>query len=188
MNPDIVRWNEKYRAAPDSAFARPDELLVAHQDLLVRDARVLDLACGAGANAIFAAKRGCCVLGVDASLEGLRIAARKAKQRGLKIFLLAADLESWRPPPERFDLVMTFRYLDRALFPALRSALVPGGVVVYKTFNRNFLEQKPEMNPDYLLQPGELSRSFSEFELIATNDEESNRETSSFWIGRKPAS
>ncbi len=188
MNPDIVRWNEKYRAALESAFAQPDELLVAHQSLLVESAYVLDVACGAGANAIFAAQHGCRVLGVDASVEGLRIATRRAKQKGLRVSLLAADLESWRPPPESFHLVMIFRYLDRALLPALRLAVLPGGVVIYKTFNRNFLEHKPGMNPDYLLNHGELSQSFSAFEPIATNDEENNLETFSYWIGRKPAS
>lgn len=186
MNPDIVRWNEKYRAASDSAPAQPDELLVEHQALLTRNARALDVACGAGANAIFAAQRGCRVVGVDASLEGLRIAARRAKAEALALSLLNADLESWRPPPKRFDLVMVFRYLDRALLPFIKSTIRPGGVVIYKTFNRNFLEQKPGMNPDYLLEPGELARCFETFDEIATNDGAANREVFSWWIGSRP--
>ncbi|MDH3317215.1 MAG: class I SAM-dependent methyltransferase, partial [Gammaproteobacteria bacterium] len=59
--------------------------------------------------------------------------------------------------------------------------------MIYNTFNRNLLEQKPEMNPDYLLEPGELARRFSHFEPIASNDRSTNREVSSWWIGRKPA-
>jgi SAM-dependent methyltransferase len=187
VNPDIVRWNEKYRAASDSAPAEPDELLVENQALLNRNALILDLACGAGANAIFAAQRGCRVVGVDASLEGLRIAARRARESAVTLSLLNADLESWRPPPNRFDLVMVFRYLDRALLPSLRLAIRPGGVVIYKTFNRNFLEHKPEMNPDYLLAPGELARCFGTFDEIATNDGAANREVFSWWIGTRPA-
>lgn len=186
VNPDIVRWNEKYRAASDDAFAQPDELLVAHQALLAGDGRVLDVACGAGANAIVAAERGGRVVGVDASFEGLRIAAHRATAAGVSLSLLNADLDAWRPPPECFDLVMVFRYLNRGLFSSLQSAIRPGGVVIYKTFNRNFLEHKPDMNPDYLLEPGELARCFSAFDEIATNDGSANREVSSWWIGRKP--
>ncbi len=186
MNPDIVRWNEKYRAASDTAFAEPDELLGEHQALLAANARILDVACGAGANAIFSAQRGCRVVGVDASFEGLRIAARRAKEKGLRLSLVNADLEIWRPPPEHFDLVMVFRYLDRALLPSLRSTVRPGGVVIYKTFNRNFLEQKPDMNPDYLLEPGELARCFATFDEIATNDQAANQAVSSWWIGKRP--
>ena len=187
MNPDIVRWNEKYRAASNAAPAQPDDLLVEHQALLLRNARVLDLACGAGANAIFAAQCGCRVAGVDASLEGLRIAARRAREANLVLSLLNADLESWRPPPERFDLVMVFRYLNRALMPSLQSAIRPGGVLIYKTFNRNFLQQKADMNPEYLLQPGELALCFATLDEIAANDGAASQEVFSWWIGTKPA-
>lgn len=147
---------------------------------------MLDVACGAGGNAIFAAQRGCSVVGVDASLEGLRIAARRAKAAGLSLSLVNVDLQSWRPPPARFDLVMVFRYLNRDLFPSLQSTIRPSGVLIYKTFNRNFLGQKPDMNPEYLLEPGELKRCFANFDEIATNDGAANREVSSWWIGRKP--
>lgn len=187
MNPDIVRWNKKYRAARGSAFAQPDELLIRHQSLLVESADVLDVACGAGANAIFAAQRGCRVVGVDASVEGLRIAARRAKGKGVEISLVAADLDTWRPPPERFDLVIVIRYLNRALMPSLHSTIRPGGVMIYNTFNRNYLGQKPDMNPDYLLTPGELAHCFATFDEIATNDRLANADVSSWWIGRKSA-
>jgi tellurite methyltransferase len=187
VNPKIVRWNEKYRAAADSALAQPDALLVEHRALLIENARALDVACGAGANAIFAAQCGCHVVGVDASLEGLRIAARRAKEKAVALWLLNADLESWRPPPECFDLVLVFRYLGRALLPSLRLSLRPGGVVIYKTFNRNVLEHKPTKNPDYLLAPGELARYFGTFDEIATNDRTSNWEMFSWWVGRRPA-
>ena len=187
MNPDIVRWNKKYRSVSEETFAEPDALLIEYQALLTGGARVLDVACGAGANALFAALRGCRVVGVDASLEGLRIAANRAKDAGVSLSLINLDLEVWRPPPECFDLVMVFRYLNREIFPSLESTLCSGGVMIYNTFNRNLLEQKPEMNPDYLLEPGELARRFSHFEPIASNDRSTNREVSSWWIGRKPA-
>ena len=186
MNPDIVRWNEKYRAAEEHGFAEPDSLLVARADLLPAKGRVLDLACGAGANAIFAARHGCRVVGADASIEGLRIAARRARAAGVSVSLLNADLEVWRPPEDAFDMVMVFRYLDRGMFSAIESALRARGVLIYKTFNQNFLRQKPDMNPAYLLRPGELKRSFPALTEIAASDDGIDGDACSWWIGRKP--
>lgn len=186
MNPDILRWNEKYRAASRGAFGEPDPLLTQHAALLEKGKRALDLACGAGANAIFAATRGMSVVGVDASLEGLRIASKRARAAGVRIALVNADLEVYRPPAGRFDLVLMFRYLNRPLIASLAAALRPGGVMMCKTFNLNYLEDKPDMNPDYLLEPGELHRSFPGLVCIDSNDGEDNAATTSWWIGRKP--
>ena len=37
-------------------------------------------------------------------------------------------------PTAAFDLVVVTRYLQRDLFPSLRAAVRPGGLVVYETF------------------------------------------------------
>lgn len=187
MNPDIACWNDKYRRAAASAFADPEPLLVSRRDLVTGSGRALDVACGAGANAIFAAGCGLRVVGMDASLEGLRIAARRAREASVHIALVNVDLEVYRPPPGRFDLVLVIRYLNRNLFPALEETLRPGGLLMYLTFNRNYLEEKPGFNPAYLLAPGELKERFANLELIDGNDDENNGEFCSYLIGRKPA-
>lgn len=185
MNPDIARWNEKYRRAASGAFADPEPLLLEHRSLLAGGGHALDVACGAGANAIFAARRGYRVVGVDASLEGLRIAARRATVAKVRVDFVNLDLEVYRPPPGRFDLVLVFRYLNRDLMPSLEGSLRPGGLLMYLTFNRNYLEQKPGFNPDYVLQPGELRDRFSSLVPIDTNDDGDNRYDFSYFIGRK---
>lgn len=184
MNPDIVRWNEKYRAAAPGGFGTPDELLVAHRSLLSDRGRALDVACGAGANALFAAEHGYRVVGVDASIEGLKIARRRSRERELEVDFVNVDLQSYRPPPFGFDLLLVFRYLNRDLFPALEETLRPGGLMFYKTFNRNHLREKPGFNPEYLLEPGELKRCFSGLEVLAASNDDSQA-PESFLIARK---
>ncbi|MDX1512785.1 MAG: class I SAM-dependent methyltransferase [Gammaproteobacteria bacterium] len=187
MNPDIVRWNRKYLAASAPDYTEVDELLGTHAALLTGGGRALDIACGAGANAIFAASRGYAVLGVDGSIEGLRIARRRARAQGLTLQLVNADLDRFGPPPRRFDLIMVFRYLNRALFGPIEQALRPEGFLFFKTFNRNLLQRKPGFNQDYLLSPGELVTRFRALECIDTNDTQENDATQSWWVGRKPA-
>ena len=55
--------------------------------------------------------------------------ARASASRGW-----CADLTQHPLPRGRFDLVVVCRYLQRDLFPALRAAVAPGGVVIYETF------------------------------------------------------
>lgn len=188
MNPDILRWDDKYRDAGAADFVAVDELLKNHDRLLAGEGRALDVACGAGANAIFVASRGYTTIGVDGSVRGLRLAARRAKEIGVTLHLINADLERYRPPPAAFDLVLVFRYLNRSLFDALEQTLHPRGVLFYKTFNRNLLDVKPEFNPEYLLKPGELPGFFGALEQVATNDRAGNSDVFSWWIGRKPMS
>ena len=59
------------------------------------------------------------------------------------------------------------RYLQRDLFPSLRSTTTPGGVVIYETFtvNQRALGFGPT-SAAYLLEPGELARRFDGFEVL----------------------
>lgn len=186
MNPDILRWDKKYSAAETQDFSQVDGLLKTHAALLSGHGRALDVACGAGANAIHAAALGYATVGVDGSVEGLRIAARRAHERQLNVQFVNADLDRYRPPPDAFDLVMVFRYLNRSLYLPLERTLRPGGLIFFKTFNQNFLKSNPGFNPDYVLRPGELARAFAALDQLDTNDTAEVQESLSWWVGRKP--
>jgi hypothetical protein len=64
--------------------------------------------------------------------------------------------------------VVVTRYLQRDLFPALREAVVPGGVVLYETFVAvPRAHGRGPTSPDHLLKPGELMRLFDGFDVLA---------------------
>ena len=69
------------------------------------------------------------------------------------------DLET-NPPPDlghaRYIAVLSFNYLHRPLFPALRHALEPGGRLFCETFTTAQATRGKPTNPDFLLRPGEL--------------------------------
>ncbi len=72
MHPDIERWNRKYQNGnPNPAF-EPDPLLSDYRHLLDGKGKALDVACGVGHNALFLARLGYDVVGVDGSIVGLR--------------------------------------------------------------------------------------------------------------------
>lgn len=106
---------------------------------LLRDAgvsaehRVLDLACGPGANAIALAKRlGCSVHGVDACPAFLEAAEAAAQRAGLSRCTFArGDVRRFRPA-RRFDVALMIG-LDgyEAASRRLRSLVKPGGLYVF---------------------------------------------------------
>jgi tellurite methyltransferase len=183
---DRERWDRKYAAGNPHASFAPDPLLVRCAHLLDGRGWALDLACGVGQNAIWLARQQYDVLGVDASLAGLRYGRAAVAETGLRVQFVAADLDEFVLPRDTFTVTIVFRYLDRALFPSLKAALTPGGLIIYQTFNINRLRATPQMARRYLLEPGELARIFADFDVIETNDTPDVREELSYWIGRRP--
>jgi SAM-dependent methyltransferase len=183
---DIERWNQKYAAASSNPAFTPDAILTQYAHLLDGRGLALDVACGVGHNALYLARRGYEVIAVDGSLAGLRYCREQLAATPLPVHLVAADLDQFIPPPERFALVLVVRYLNRPLIAHLKRALVPGGLMIYQTFNRHRLLMNPDFNPDYLVEPGELNSLFADFAPIASNDAPDMRDPISAWIGRRP--
>jgi tellurite methyltransferase len=183
---DRIRWNSKYAAGnPNPGFV-PDPLLVQHAQLLDGKGWALDVACGVGQNALFLARLGYEVMAVDGSYTGLHYCRDALVRSELRVHLIAADLDRFPLPHDRFSLVIAFRYLDRRLIMDLKQAVVPGGLIIYQTFNVNRLLATPQMTRSYLLEPGELAQMFANFDTVETNDTADIREELSCWIGRRP--
>ena len=182
---DRERWNRKYTAGNPNPTFEPEPLLVQYAYLLDGAGMALDVACGVGQNALFLARRGYEVLAVDGSVAGLRYARRALAGTRLPVHLVAADLDDFVFPDRRFAVAVVFRFLSRALWPRINQALVPGGLLIYQTFNVNRL-RFTSMRREYLLEHGELARLGGDYETIATNDSTDNTAEQSYWIGRRP--
>ena len=129
--------------------------------------RALDLATGRGRHALIMAAAGFNVTGIDHRLDALFSAKASAVHAALPLSCICADLTSFPLPREHFQLVVVSRYLDRALFPALRAALAPGGVVLYETFTENQLRYgRGPRSCEHLLRPGELRMRMRGMEVM----------------------
>lgn len=150
----------------------PHKLLLDHFDLLndpLRSLPVLDLACGTGQNGLMLARQGIPVVFADRSATALGVVKQCLLEGALPGHIWQVDLEQPNTNPlagQSFSAIIGFRYLHRPLFPAIKDAVEPGGLVVYETFtieNRTF--GRPN-NPGFLLQPGELKTIFQDWQTI----------------------
>jgi hypothetical protein len=93
---------------------------------------------------------------VDASGVALAQAQAEAARRCLTLHLVQADLTRWWVPPEHYDLIAVFNYLNRGLEPLLAAGLRPGGLLFQTGRNRSFLAVRPDFDTAFLWEPGEL--------------------------------
>lgn len=175
--------------------------------------RALDLACGSGRNTVYLALAECdrrsitagmeegassprVILGVDILPDALEQARRVRRASGCPagaVRFQRADLTDETTVrsllrPLRYAIVICFRYLDRALLPRIATTLAPGGMLVYETFlaHQRDVHGKPS-NPAFLLEPGELRRSFSDLEVLhyREGEDETGNFTASLLASRR---
>jgi SAM-dependent methyltransferase len=151
---DRERWNERY--AEGARQTLPSPFLDALDALLPRRGRALDVAGGAGRNALWVSRRGLDVTLVDVSDVALGQAAAQAAAEGLPLTTLQLDLTASPLPPGPWDLVTWFYYLDRRLLATVPEVLAPGGLLVLAHATRKNLERRPRPGPAHLLDEGEL--------------------------------
>jgi tellurite methyltransferase len=159
-----------------------------------RKGPVLDLACGSGRNGMYLLKQGQQVVFADrrqAVLDGI---AQELKGNKLATFW-TVDLEHPDSDPlagQSFAAIVVFRYLHRPLFDSLKASVQPGGLVVYETFTTDQPRFGRPNNPDFLLRPGELEGTFSNWKTLhsfegVTRSETGEREQAIAQIvARKP--
>jgi len=131
------------------------------------DCRVLDLAAGAGREAVFLAQRGYRVEAWDHDRGALDKARALAARHGVTLGTEVRDLERRDPrlPVGEHDVVMVFRFLHRPLFPQIADAVALGGCVVYETYLRGQERFGRPKHPRFLLDPGELPGHFPGFTI-----------------------
>lgn len=159
---DAERWNARYQEDERySKYDRPRPFLIENAGYLPEKGLVLDVAMGKGGNARFLLERGLRVVGVDISW----VAVRHAKDRNPDLMAILTDLPHLSLPPNSFDVILNFYYLQRDLWPQYRRALRPGGILFLETLTRAMKSVNPEIDPVYLLEPGELREAFHDWHI-----------------------
>ena len=144
----------------------PAQFLVDNIELLPKG-RALDIAMGAGRNAIYLAKVGFEVEGVDISPEAVSAAIESAEESGVMIKAQVADLEkAFHIKEDAYDVIVCFNYLQRSLIPEMKSGLRRGGMIVYETYIVDQAQFGKPKNPDYLLKHNELLGMFRELRCL----------------------
>ena len=167
-------WDKTY-ARSDFVFGKDPAPFLTKFIKILPKGRALDIATGEGRNAVYLAKKGFLVDGVDISSVGLRKAQKLAAENGVKIRTINADLNKYRIKTDHYTVILNFYYLQRNLFPQIKAGLKKGGILVFETNTTDQLKipGKNNWEKDFLLEPGELKQAFSDFEILhyaETND------------------
>jgi len=144
----------------------PARLLTDNIELLPRG-RVLDVAMGTGRNAVYLAKKGFDVEGVDISPEAVRSTLDHSREAGVSLKARVADLESdYHIEKSACDVIICFNYLQRSLITQIKDGLRIGGIVVYETFTADQAQFGKPTNPNYLLKHNELLSLFDDLQCL----------------------
>lgn len=166
------RWNRRWAGEERvHASTAPSRFLVAEIAAL-RPGAALDLACGAGRNAVWLAEQGWRVTAVDFSEVALRMARALAAERRVRVDWTEGDVLAWTPPPRAFDLVCVL-YLQlpaaerRATLAGAAEAVRPGGTLLVLGHDRSNLTEGwgGPTQPDVLFTPDDVLAEIGDLQV-----------------------
>jgi SAM-dependent methyltransferase len=159
---DRDAWNSRYADAELVWSAEPNCFLVQEVAGLT-PGRALDLGAGEGRNAIWLAERGWRVTAVDFSGVGLQKARGLAEARGVEVNWVEADLRSYSPARDAFDLVaLIYIHLPdeerRAVVRRAADAVAAGGTLLVIGHDRSNLREGygGPQDPAILFSPDDI--------------------------------
>lgn len=171
---DAETWNQAYLQQPLIWKAAPNRLfssLVAG----LTPGKALDLGAGEGGNAVWLAEQGWSVTAVDFSTTALERAGALARDRGVELDLVEADVLSYQPEDAAFDLVallylqLPMDQLKDILKSAVR-ALAPDGHLIVIAHDVRNLEEGVGGPQDarVLLDPKSAVEQLADLEIVRT--------------------
>jgi SAM-dependent methyltransferase len=165
-------WDRRYAEPRLVWSAEPNRFLVEELAGLP-PGRALDLACGEGRNAIWLARRGWEVTGVDFSGVAVDKARRMAAEAGVDARFDRADLAEHVPAPGSADLV-ALMYLQvpeplrATVLGRAAAALRPGGTLLWVAHDLRNLDggHGGPRNPDVLSTPEGVAAALEGLDVL----------------------
>ena len=172
---DRNRWNRRYNTGEYIYGKEPLTFLKEKLGILVRG-KALVLAMGEGRNAVFLAENGFDVDGCDISEKAIEKTKLFASESGVELNAFVADLEEYKIPVDKYDLITCFYYTQMDLIPQIKEGLRKGGMVMFETYSIDHLKYGKDApgpkNPAYLLKHNELLDSFRDFRILYYRESE----------------
>jgi SAM-dependent methyltransferase len=143
---EYARWQDRY-CIPDYLFGKaPNYFLASCKPLLPKSGKALAVADGESRNGVWLAEQGLDVTSIDFSETAQAKAAALAKERGVTIKLIHADVHAWDYPQDAFDVVVEIftQFSTPAERPqkwaGMRKALKPGGLLILQGYTQKQLQ------------------------------------------------
>lgn len=171
---DQSRWDRYYKKHPRYLYGkRPSPFLeailptIAPHAVLGTPPLALEVAMGEGRNAVFLAKKGYAVTGIDLSKVALQRAKELAHEQGVRIRTLLGDFNRTRFEENSFDLVMMIHFFDERALLLAKKLVKPGGYLVFENYSLEHLKTERTLNRDELVDVNTLPKLFGDMFVVS---------------------
>ncbi|MGH7080216.1 MAG: SAM-dependent methyltransferase [Acetobacteraceae bacterium] len=177
----LERWNARFGSEEYLFGTAPNAFLAAEYRRLQPGWTALVLADGEGRNGVWLARQGLAVTTVDFSPVGIAKSEKLARDSGVTITAIEADLNHWKWPEEKFDLLVgvfmqVFDPPDRdRVFVRMKKALKPGGLLLLQGYRPEQLAYGTGGPPtvENLYSEEQLRQAFSDFAILRLQSHDS---------------
>ncbi|SRX95273.1 putative methyltransferase [Ilumatobacter coccineus YM16-304] [Mycobacterium shimoidei] len=130
--------------------------------------QALDLACGQGLTAVWLARRGMAVWGLDVSAVAIDQARDLARACGVddRCRFEVVDLDHGLPPGPAVQVIVCNRFRDRRLDAAIIRRLAPGGLLAITALS----EVGAAAPGPFRAAAGELTAAFGQLDVITAGE------------------
>jgi tellurite methyltransferase len=166
---DLDKWDVRYRNGDYLARDYPSPFLdawLARLPQTVFGGRALDIACGAGRNALCLAQCDLRVDAIDISQAALDRASASAKDRDLKVNWIQADLDDVALEVNAYNVISVVRYMHRQMATQVVDALTPDGWLIVEHHLRSTQQVGGPTMSTFRLAPQELLRDYADLRVV----------------------
>lgn len=153
---------------------------------LVKRGRAFVPAMGEGRNAIYLAKKGFTVEGVDISEVAVDRALQDAKAQKVSIKGTVADLLEYKYPDEAFDFIVISQFYIDSLNSKFKKSLKKGGYILFYEKLDTGKPQKKASPDDFLVKAADLKKALQDFELKVVREYKDQKDDVIGILARKP--
>lgn len=172
---DREKWDQRYREGEYSTRKHASALLeqwLPRINVETRPPEALDVGCGLGRNALYLARRGWQVVGVDISDVALGRLEQAAAAEALPIRCVPRDLETDLIEADDpalggpYDLAIMIRYTNLLLIESLKRILRPGGYLIVEEHLVTDAEVVGPKSARFRVPAGALRQTVQGMELL----------------------
>ncbi|MEH7355636.1 class I SAM-dependent methyltransferase [Neobacillus drentensis] len=163
------KWNTKHKDRLSDLIEPAPNPRLKDLSAYLNGGTALDLACGLGGNSLFLARLNFQVEAVDISDVAISYIQERAINDKLTIHPIVCDLTIWNElnwQNNSFDSVVITYYLDRTLFPLVKSIIKENGYFFMETYYQSPQNVNQGVSNQYKLQPKELLVEFGDWKVL----------------------
>jgi len=130
--------------------------------------KVLDIYFKEGQNAVFLARKGFRVTGLENNPDLIEKANLLMKEFEVKINIVQENAYKFSSGDTLYDAVIAFYFTDRALLKKIWNWIKPGGILIlegYTVLNRDTKEIN-SLSVEHFFKPGELMSLFKDYKIL----------------------